>query len=281
MKNLILSGFTDEYSKNFREQCEAAQRLGLGYIELRGVDGKSFIKHSEAELESAARMLEEYSLKVSSLGSPLGKYPCDCDRKELREKVLALLSVADLFGCKLARVFSFYLPAGRDRKDCRSDVLSRLDLMIDTAAGRGVTLCHENEADIWGESPDCCRELLEAFGGSLGCVFDMGNFVLGGYDPADAYRKLKKHINYFHIKDALFAGAIVPPGKGEAKIKEILSDYSAGSDGPFFASLEPHLETFDGQNALSGRHYDNPYKYETPQAAFTDAAAKFRELTGS
>jgi hypothetical protein len=40
-------------------------------------------------------------------------------------------------------------------------------------------------------------------------------------------------------------------------------------------------ETFDGQNVLSGRHYDNPYKYETQQAAFTDAAAKFRELTGS
>lgn len=279
MKNLILSGFTDEYSKDFSEQCEAARKLGLGYIELRGVDGKSFLKHSFAELEAAAKKLEDASVKVSSLGSPLGKVLCDCDIADLRGKTLAACRAADLFGCSTARIFSFYMPDGKNKADCLSDVLKRLDLMIDIATENGVKLCHENEADIYGEDPESCLELIERSGGALGCVFDMGNFVLGGYDPAAAYEILKPHITYFHIKDALKAGAIVPPGKGDAEILNILRDHSKSAEGRFFASLEPHLETFDGRNALSGRQYVNPYKYKDPQTAFADAVSKFRELT--
>ena len=48
----------------------------------------------------------------------------------------------------------------------------------------------------------------------------MGNFVLDCYDSMQAYKLLQKNIVYFHIKDALYAGAIVPVGKGEAQIKE-------------------------------------------------------------
>ncbi len=48
----------------------------------------------------------------------------------------------------------------------------------------------------------------------------MGNFVLDGHDPIKAYNLLKDHVEYFHIKDSLYAGTIVPAGKGEAKIKK-------------------------------------------------------------
>ena len=86
----------------------------------------------------------------------------------------------------------------------------------------GVTLCHENEAKIYGDVPSRCKELMEHFGGELKCVFDMGNFVLEGVDPYEAYKMLQDDIAYFHIKDALYAGAIVPAGRGEARIKDIL-----------------------------------------------------------
>ena len=43
-------------------------------------------------------------------------------------------------------------------------------------------------------------------------------------------------------------------------------------------TLEPHLQTFSGLNALVGKAFENPYKYENQQVAFTDAVEKLREL---
>ena len=106
----------------------------------------------------------------------------------------------------------------------------------------------------------------------------MGNFVLDGYDPQKAYALLKDYVEYFHIKDSLYAGAIVPAGKGEAKIKEILGEYDASDKKPTFITLEPHLQTFAGLNALVGKSFDNPYKYPDQQTAFSDAVKCLKEL---
>jgi len=106
----------------------------------------------------------------------------------------------------------------------------------------------------------------------------MGNFVLDGYNPMDAYQLLKEYVEYFHIKDALYAGAIVPAGKGEAQIKEILDAYKASGKKDTFITLEPHLQTFSGLNALRGKTFENPYKYENQQMAFTDAVEKLKSI---
>ena len=171
-----------------------------------------------------------------------------------------------------------YLPAGRTRADCRTEVVDTLGRMLDIADAYGVIMCHENEAKIWGESPDQCKELLDSFGGRMRAVFDMGNFVLGGYEPYKAYELLSDYVAYFHIKDALFRGAIVPAGMGEARIGEILSDFKARAKKDFFISLEPHLETFAGLNALTDVTFENPYKYADQKTAFTDAVAKINQV---
>ena len=107
----------------------------------------------------------------------------------------------------------------------------------------------------------------------------MGNFVLDGFKPyPDAYKLLGDYIEYFHIKDSLYAGAIVPPGKGEAQIKDILSDYKLNGKKDTFITLEPHLQTFSGLNALVGKTFENPYKYKNQQEAFTDAVINLRSL---
>ena len=154
-----------------------------------------------------------------------------------------------------------------------------LQKLINIADEYGVVLCHENEAGIYGESPENCLDILEHFQGKLKCVFDMGNFVLDGYEPYPyAYGMLKNHIEYFHIKDALYEGAIVPAGFGEARIKDALCDYLSSAGREVFVTLEPHLQTFAGLNALVGKAFDNPYKYENQQVAFDDDVEKFNML---
>ena len=278
MAKLTLSAFSDEYADSLQQQCQALNSFGIEYMEMRGVNGKNVSTLSKEEVLEAKETLCNYGIKVSSIGSPLGKIKLDEDMSAHLDQAKRVFETANILGAKNIRMFSFYLPEGKTRQDCKEQVLDALSKLVDLSEEYGVTLCHENEALIYGESPDKCLELLEHFGGKLKCVLDMGNFVLDGHNPMQAYKLLQKHIEYFHIKDALYAGAIVPAGKGEAQIKEILDDYKANGKKDTFITLEPHLQTFSGLNALVGKSFDNPYKYENQQAAFTDAVAKLKEL---
>ena len=96
----------------------------------------------------------------------------------------------------------------------------------------------------------------------------------------DAFRKMRglSKITESNIKDALREGAVVPAGLGDAKIKALLDAHKAYAKDDFFVTLEPHLQTFSGLNALVGRSFTNPYQYADAKTAFADAVAKLRAL---
>ena len=279
MVNLTLSAFADEYSASFDEQLAICKQLNIPAIELRFIDGKNVSTLTDEEVEVVAKKLEKAGVCVSAIGSPIGKICLGEDMDAHLRMAENVFAIANRVGTKYVRIFSFYLPKGKTREECRADVLFALERLITLADKYGVILCHENEARIYGESPDYCLDILQYFGGRLKAVFDMGNFVLDGHDPyPNAYTMLREYIAYFHIKDSLFAGAIVPPGRGEAKIKQILDDYRSTATQTTFVTLEPHLQTFDGLNALVGKSFDNPYKFENQQIAFRVAHEEFCKL---
>ena len=279
MAQLKLSAFADEYSNNFDKQIEYLVQNNIDYIELRFLDGKNIADMNSQEVEAAAQKLEAAGIGVSSIGSPLGKINIEDDFDKHMEKAKRVFEAANIVGTKNIRMFSFYLPEGKTREQCRDWVLHRLDKLAALAQQYNVTLCHENEAKIYGESPEQCLDILSHFSGTIKCVFDMGNFVLDGYKPfPDAYNLLKDYIEYFHIKDSLYAGAIVPPGCGEAGIPEIFEAVKQDFDRDIFVTLEPHLQTFDGLNQLVGKTFDNPYKFETGEIAFEEAVKRIKEI---
>lgn len=278
MSLIKLSAFADEYADSFAEQLTALNEFGIHYIEIRHVDKKNISVLSPEEVKTAKKLLDEHGVRASAIGSPLGKIRLDEDMDAHMEMAKQVFESANVLGAKYVRMFSFYAPEGEDITSMKEQVAEALGRMLAIAKSAGVTLCHENEAKIYGDIPARCRELLDCFGGELKCVFDMGNFVLEGVDPYPAYELLKPYIAYFHIKDALAAGAIVPPGKGEAKIREILTAHSQTATDDFFATLEPHLQTFSGLNALVGRSFENPYQYPDAKVAFADAVTKIKEL---
>lgn len=277
MAKILLSAFADEYSKDIDTQIQLCREQQIPYLEPRFIGTKNIADLTAAEARELHAKLGD--LKVSSIGSPLGKINLADDFTAHLEKAKNVFETANILETRNVRMFSFYLRQGKSRKECREEVLDKLGQLLDLAKKYDVVLCHENEAEIYGESPDMCLDILDAFGGDLKCVFDMGNFVLGGFDPlTEAYPKLKNYIQYFHIKDALAAGAVVPPGCGEGSIQAILQQYLADFNFEVIVTLEPHLQTFDGLNALVGRSFDNPYKYETQEAAFLDALARIRRI---
>lgn len=280
MINFVRSAFADEYSSDFTEQLKELNKLNIGYIELRNVDGKNVSELTLGDVKTVKSKLNDYGVKASSIGSPIGKIKLNGDLAAHLCVSERVFETAAETGAKYVRIFSFYMPDGVTPQDAKSEVYDNLDKLVELAKPYGVTLCHENEAAIYGESVQNCLEIMETFKGKIKCVFDMGNFVLDGFNAFDAYKKLFPHIEYFHVKDSLSAGAVVPPGKGEAEIEKILGDYKQNGKKDAFITLEPHLQTFGGLNALVGKSFDNPYKYDTQEAAFEDANDKLLKILG-
>lgn len=69
-----ISGFSDEISSDFTEQLRVVRDLGMNYISLRSADGKGIAEYSAEEVErELIPRLKETQVKVSSIGSPIGK----------------------------------------------------------------------------------------------------------------------------------------------------------------------------------------------------------------
>lgn len=279
MNNYKISAFIDEHSDDLNTQVEALKKYGIKYVELRHCNGKNVAEFTPEDLTEIKSAFDNAGISVSSIGSPIGKIPVDGNIEDHLKTAEKLFAMANALGTKYVRMFSFYIPDGKSPEDYREIVISHIGRLIDAADKYGVVLCHENEAKIYGESPERCLDLLMHFGGKLRCVFDMGNFVLDGYEPyPHAFGILKDYIEYFHIKDALYQGAIVPAGLGEASVRDVLTSYVDLYKKDVFVTLEPHLQTFAGLNALVGKSFDNPYKYENQQVAFDDDVDKFFKL---
>ena len=74
MKDRIkISGFADEISDNLNVQVESLKKLGISYVEMRGVDGNNLIFHDDKKISEIKKKLDDNGIKLSSLGSPLGK----------------------------------------------------------------------------------------------------------------------------------------------------------------------------------------------------------------
>ncbi len=245
MKYNKISGFSDEISADVKTQFEAFKRLGISYFEPRGIDGKNISTLTTDEAKELLSKMNEYSIKVSSIGSPVGKVDISDDFEPHFEMFKNVVAIAKILGTKYIRIFSFYnKEEWNDQTRC--EVIKRLHILLDYAKENGVVLLHENEKDIYGETIDGCLDLMkELYCDNFKAVFDPANFVQAGQDTKKAYDALKPYIEYMHMKDALANGDVVPAGYGEGNIEYILGDlFKNGYDG--FISLEPHLGNFGG-----------------------------------
>lgn len=276
MKNCILTGFADEIDPMMQKQYALLHRLGIEYIELRGVNGKNISKLTEAEVSLLKSELDREKIKISAIGSPLGKIKITDDFEEHFAMLEKLLSFAKILDTRYIRVFSFYMDG--DYNTHKDEVFKRMSRFIDAAAKVNVVLLHENEKGIYGDNLERCVQLMERFyGDSFKCTFDFANFVQCGVDTVSAYKALRPYIEYIHIKDALYDGGhVVPPGMGDGRLKDILN--AAFSDGYHgFLSLEPHLSNFHGLDKLEKGEIDKKDKIPG-ETAFTTAYNALIEL---
>ena len=249
-----LSGFGDEIDADLDEQVRVLGRLGIRYLDLRGVWGTNVVRLSDEEVERVRRTLDAAGVGVSAIASPVGKSRIDDDFGPHLDDFRRALDVAHRLESPFVRIFSFYLPQGDDPARHREAVIDRLGQLVRIADGSGVTLVHENEKGIYGDTPARCHDLLAAINSPrLRAVWDPANFVQCGARPHDdGYELLRPFIAYVHVKDAV-AGTdrIVVAGEGDGQIGQTLAALAAsGFDG--FLSLEPHLSLAGPSAGFSG-----------------------------
>lgn len=251
---VILSGFADEISPDLDEQLDTLASLGISYLELRGVWNRNVLSLTDAEAGEIKRELDRRGFKVSALGTPIGKIPVTDPFPPHLDQFRRALELAKLLAAPYLRLFSFFIPEGEDPGIHREEVLRRMRKMAEAAEGSGLTLVHENEKHIYGDTGARCRDLLESVNAPvLRAVFDPANFVQCGVRPMDdAYPALRPYIEYVHIKDALFAdGSVRPAGRGDGQVRALLAALKAGGFSGFL-SLEPHLAAAGAYAGFSG-----------------------------
>lgn len=249
-----LSGFADEISPDLDVQVETLLGEGIKHLELRGVWGKNVLALTDAEIEAVKTKLERSRIKVSSIGSPIGKIKITDDFSQHFAAFDRALHVARVLDAPFIRIFSFFMPAGEDPLGYREQVLDRLSQIVRRVEGTGVTLLHENEKEIYGDIPGRCLDILMQINSpSLRAAWDPANFVQCGVRPyTEGFDALRPFIAYVHVKDGLLATAeVVPAGKGDGQWPETIAALrDTGFDG--FFSLEPHLQEAGSFAGFSG-----------------------------
>ena len=247
-----ISGFADEIDAAVDKQFAVLDKLNMKYFEVRGVDGKNISTLSEGEVCNLKKKMERYGIKVSSIGSPIGKVKLDAPFEEHFELFKRVVEIAKSLDTKYIRMFSFYHDGGDLwTEEEREEVLARLRRMIDYAREQDMVLLHENEKDIYGDTADRCANLMkELYCEHFKAVFDPANFVQCKQDTKYGYELLKDYIAYMHIKDARYVdNKVVPAGMGDGNVSYVLKAlFENGYDG--YLSLEPHLGHFAGLAAL-------------------------------
>ena len=100
--------------------------LACGYVEVRSAWGTNILDLDSGQLDTVRETLDGYGLKVSSIGSPIGKIAIDDEFPPHLERMRHAVEVAKTLEAPYIRIFSFFIPEGTDPDSRRDEVLSRM-----------------------------------------------------------------------------------------------------------------------------------------------------------
>lgn len=250
-----ITGFGDEIAPDLETQLGVMESEDIRHIEFRSVGDTNVLDFTDEQLREVKCALDDRGFAVSAVGSPIGKVGITDDFEVHLKRFERALHVADILDTEYIRLFSYYIPEGDDPADHRNEVVRRMRTKTELATERGVTLLHENEKGIYGDTPERCRDILTAVDSPhLRAIFDPANFLeVGVKSYPDALLQVVEFVEYLHVKDAKLGqkGEIRPAGEGDGNVPAVVQTLAdRGFTG--FASLEPHLFHAGTMSGFSG-----------------------------
>lgn len=277
MAKFILSAFADEAGTLLCEQIAALKRNEINYIEPRNINGKPILTLSDEEVSELKNELDKNNIKVNSLGSPIGKYPIHEPLENHLPDFYRALEICKKLSTDKMRMFSFFTKQ-YELSECRDEVISRLTKMCEIAKEHGITLCHENESEIYGQNPEQMLDLMTNIPDLKG-IFDPANYRMNNCDVIAGIEATLVNLAYLHIKDAIYdSQIIVPAGDGEGRISEILDIVNNSTDDIVYLTLEPHLFLFDAYKLIDNHELKGKYTFTNNTESFDFAANALKAL---
>jgi len=287
-----LTGFADEAALDLPTQIKATQELGWTHLSARGIGGTNIHDLTEDAFDTAVGQLQDANIQVAEFGSLIGNWakPISSDFDITLSEIERAIPRMQRLGTQIVRIMSYaQKPWGDDQQD--EERFRRLREITQRFTDAGLTTAHENCMNWGGFSAAHTLRLIEEVP-DLKLIFDTGNPVFQKdrskelslpaegsqgtpsvhpwQDAMEFYQAVKEHIVHIHIKDCTNPAAegeepaYLFPGKGQAYIKEILTDLKQSNyDG--FIAIEPHVATVfhvtDGQEPDWNQCYDSYIQY--------------------
>jgi sugar phosphate isomerase/epimerase len=245
-----LSVITDEIDPGLAHALGVCEEFELDAVELRTLDGRQIVDHSEAELEAVRAELGRRGFAVCAIASPFLK----CDRGEDQDAVLErTLRAAAVLEAPVVRAFGYWRES--DPAASLPDLGRALRDATTRAHAAGLTLALENEHECNVATAAEARAALAAADVSqLRLIWDPGNAAM--LDPAawnglGGLETIVDRVVHVHLKDVTPAAAWTRIGDGIVDFRAQLSCLSdAGYDG--YLSFETHYVR-DGSGELATR----------------------------
>lgn len=275
MVEFILSAFADEASDTLSGQIAALKRNGIPCLEPRSIEG-AVIDKTDDELYAIRRTLDENGIKISSLGSPIGKYKIEDDFAPHYEKFLRALRACEILGTDRMRIFSFFV-SQEEKAKYRDEIMRRMEIMLSEAEKHGIRLCHENESHIYGQNPGDVRDLL-CYLPRLYGVFDAANYIMEGQNVRDGFDATRLRLEYIHVKDMNAQAKVnVPVGEGDGMYAQLLPLLEKET-GKITLTLEPHLHFFRAFKDIDTHTFRSAKDFSSSDEAFDAAAESLKTL---
>ncbi len=250
---IYISAFADEISADPIEQIDVLSQYDIFAIEFRSIHGTNVLDLSKEQHEEFRKLLNERGVRLSAIGSPIGKIKIDEPFEPHLERFQIALDLCDFYNCPRMRIFSYYMPEGQGPETHRDEVIRRMTEKAKIAAERNVTLLLENEKGIYGDTAERVHDILSTVNSeALGHAFDPANYLEVGQSIEKAWALLKPRVVHFHVKDYdTKLHKNVPAGEGDGQIPKLITEaVTHGFDG--FAVLEPHLVVAEQSYGFTG-----------------------------
>ncbi|MBN1286732.1 MAG: sugar phosphate isomerase/epimerase [Anaerolineae bacterium] len=259
MAYFTLSAFGDEIDADLEAQLALLRAINVNYLELRSAWGVNVTKLDDEQLAKVKALCGQYGVKVSCLGSPVGKSPIQDPLENEIKNMERLFEVGGALGSNRIRLFSFYPPDINDAAAYDGYVdesIARLTRLTELAAAAGFYLMFENERHVVGDSPARCAKIVSSIDSPhFRFTWDSANFVqVGVAKPVtNGWPLLGKYTDtHVHIKDARQAdGGVTPAGEGDGELPELLQKLHE-NDFRGFLAVEPHLVIAGHSGGFSG-----------------------------
>lgn len=275
-----ISAFADEISPDPREQVAVLKACRVRFIEFRSIHKTNVLALSDEQIREFKKLIDGEGIGLSAIGSPVGKYPVDQPFEPHFDKLKRAVELCGVFGTPNIRVFSFYPPADKfdgNWAPHRDEVMRRMRAITEYAEKSKVTLFHENEHKIYGDTPERVLDVLKTINSpALRGAYDAANYVYVASDPVKGWELTKDYTTHLHIKDwkgtgeESHTGCIA--GTGDGKIPYSIADaVKRGYDG--FAVMEPHLRGGGPTGGVTGSDLF-PFAVEAFRKILAEAGGK-------